>query len=140
MPYMIPPEALDDKLPMGWVATPLHTIRRRPRIVRKKLKVKNCCAQCGKKWTSMRGLVEFQLGYSLSRRTRYMACQVYQQKCRRCDVYALPGYYEEEFSDLVMAVAVRFDNPLAVPFVRKKDGNPRSIHLDCEACQLGIDH
>ena len=139
MPYRIPPEELDDKLPAGWLAVPLHTIRR-PRTVRKKLKVKNCCAQCGKQWTSMRGLVEFQLGYSLGRVTRYLACQVYQQKCRRCDIYSLPDYYEVEFSDLVMAVAVRFDNPQALPFVRKKNGNPRSINLDCEACQLGIDH
>jgi hypothetical protein len=139
MPFIIPLGEIDDKLPVGWKAMPSHAIRR-PKTYRQKLKVKNCCSQCGKKWTSMRGLAEFKLGTSLSKATKYMSCQLYQQKCRRCDIYTEPDYYTEEFADLVMAVTRKFDDPRVVPVVRAKNGNPRGIHLDCEACELGIDH
>lgn len=88
----------------------------------------------------MKGLAEFKVGTSRSKSTRYLSCQLYQQKCDNCGIFAEPGYYDNEFSDLVMAVAIKFDNPGVNHLVRVKNGNPRGLHLDCEACELGIIH
>ena len=67
-----------------------------------------------------------------------MACQLYQQKCKICHVYAEPAYYDEEFTDIVTAVARKFDNPRVASIIRTKEGNPRGIHIECEACEMGI--
>ena len=88
----------------------------------------------------MRGLAEFKIGTSLSKTTKYMACQLYQQKCKKCGIFAEPEYYTDEFTDLVVAVARKFDDPQVDHAVRAKIGNPLGFHIDCEACELGIEH
>lgn len=79
MPFIIPLGEIDDKLPVGWKAMPSHAIRR-PKTYRQKLKVKNCCSQCRKKWTSMRGLAEFKIGTSLSKATKIHVMSIVSTK------------------------------------------------------------
>ena len=70
-----------------------------------------------------------------------MSCHVYRQQCKQCGVYSDPSYYSQEFKDIVQNVLQRFMTPLVQPMpIRKKTGNPRGLHLYCEACALGVVH
>jgi hypothetical protein len=88
----------------------------------------------------MKGLAEFKIGFSASKSTKFISCELYQQKCKRCGIFADPDYYDEEFSDIILSVTTKFDNPQTERQVRFTKGNPRGFHLDCEACEQGIEH
>ncbi len=139
MPHIVPGESIAPHLPPTWFAAqPGQRIPKRPRRYRRKLKLRQLCAQCGRRWTSMKGCAEFRVARDTEH--KYMACLLYQQRCRDCGVYAQPRIYDDEFGDLVHAVARQHDNPVVHCVVRGRKGQPRGFHLDCEACERGIAH
>ena len=140
MPFEIPLEELNSNiLSERWMAMIPQAIHK-PKIFRQKLKLKSYCQKCNRKWTSMKGVAEFRIGKSRSGSTKYISCQIYQQKCKRCLIYVEPDYYTDEFKDLVNLVIQKFDNPQCLSVVRTRNGNSNGFHLNCEACELGIGH
>lgn len=140
MPFEIPLNELDNNiLNEKWIANLSQTIHN-PIIFRQKLKIKSNCSNCNNKWTSMKGVSEFRIRKSRSGKTFYISCWIYQQKCKRCQVYVKPEYYKDEFFDLVNMVIQKFENPQHSSTIRKKNGNPNGFHINCEACEFCINH
>lgn len=141
MPFEVPSDELDSNiLSERWIAKLPQSIHN-PKIFRQKLKIKSCCPNCKNKWTSMKGVSEFRIGKSRSGSTKYISCQIYQQKCKRCNIYVEPDYYTDEFMDLVNMIIQKFDNPQHSSYaIRKRNGNPKGGHINCEACELCITH
>lgn len=140
---MIDLVSMGNFLPNGWMWRPANTLGRRAKKFKQKLKIKNHCDNCDRKFTSMMGLVEFGISMSRNGSSNFISCQLYQNDCKRCNLITQPGYYDDELASVILHVVTVFSNPrVAGPAIVARIGNPRAGHDKnrCEACKKGIAH
>ncbi|XP_020916992.1 receptor-transporting protein 3 [Exaiptasia diaphana] len=112
-----------------------------------KAKVKFVCSDCGRSWTSMKGVVIFWFQLNKETHKGNLRFKLFGQKCNsNCtDTFQKPRWYREEIekvlSNILQKIGEKFYSfKPKESDTKTRQGRPRKPHNTsmCEACQMGV--
>lgn len=125
MSYAVPAEVLQCYLPEnGWQAKEGYQNIRMGSLFTRSILITQFCDECGNQWLSNRGLLLFVIGYSKTRKTRYIKCLVEIQHCKLCEGCGVPSYFPDEFADALDNLLCQMSWPPLIPKSVKKRSTP----------------